>query len=349
MNTTFQKFKTNKRGYYSLLILVLLFIASLFAPIWINNKAIALYFNDKWYFPVFQTHYMSGQDFELEYTHEVNYRELSEECQKKETQKKCRVWMPIVPYSPYEILSRNDNHTELTYPPYPPSWKYKNYLGTDFSGRDIFARLFYGLRKAFSFSLLLMIVSKFVGVSVGLFLGFWGGMIDLIGVRLKEIWSNVPVLYVIIIIASIFPLDFFNLIFLTSIFSWMSMSYYIRALTMKEKNRDYVAASKILGASNFRLLIKHILPNVMTIVVTFLPFSFAAGISLLVSLDYLGFGVTAPEASWGELIHQGTQNLDYPWIILSVTGVMIIIFLLITFVGEALREIYDSRKTIFYA
>jgi microcin C transport system permease protein len=251
--------------------------------------------------------------------------------------------MPPVPYSPFE----NDLH-ESDYPPYPPSLESQHYLGTDTSGRDVLARLVYGFRIAIAFSLVLLTFNYVIGVAVGSAMGFWGGAFDLLFQRLIEVWSNVPFLYVIMIIASIMVPTFWSLSMVMVLFGWMQMTWFLRTSTYKEKARDYVMAARALGASNSRIIVRHILPNTVSVIVTFIPFSIAGSITALTALDYLGFGLPPPTPSWGDLLSQGTDNLDDPWIVTSVVTAMIAILLMVTYIGEAIREAFDPKRFTFY-
>ncbi len=224
----------------------------------------------------------------------------------------------------------------------------KHYLGTDTIGRDIAARLVYGFRFAIFFSLLLLVFNYAVGVSIGCAMGFWGGKFDLIFQRIIEIWSNVPFLYVIIIISSIVVPNFLMLIVIMAIFGWMGITWTMRTITYKEKAREYVLAAKALGATDFRIMFKHIIPNTISIIVTFAPFAVSGGIVALTSLDYLGFGLPPPTPSWGELLQQGWANLDAWWIGGSVILAMIITLMAVTFIGEAIREAFDPKMHTTY-
>ena len=251
--------------------------------------------------------------------------------------------MPLVPYNAFE----NDLR-ESAYPPYPPSLTTQHYLGPDTTGRDVLARLVYGFRIAMAFSLVLLACNYLIGIAVGCAMGFWGGAFDLFLQRVIEVWSNVPFLYVIMIIASIVVPTFATLTLVMVLFGWMSMTWYMRTSTYKEKTRDYVLAARALGASSTRIIARHILPNTVSVIVTFIPFSIAGGITALTALDYLGFGLPPPTPSWGDLLSQGTDNLDYPWIVTSVVAAMIVILLMVTYIGEAIREAFDPKRFTYY-
>ena len=335
-----QRFKSIRRGYYSFVIFTALVLLSCFAELLVNNRAVLVQYQGNWYFPTYGA-VMQGTTFGLDYQYEVNYRELQKRMQEENSGD--FVIMPLVPYSPYE----NDLR-EGEYPPFPPSFEDRHYLGTDTIGRDVMARLVYGFRTAIFFSLILLIVSYIIGVSIGAAMGYFGGLFDLLFQRIIEIWSNIPFLYVIMIISSIMIPNFFTLIAIILVFGWIQMTWYMRTVTYKEKAREYVMAARALGASNSRVIFNHILPNTVSIIVTFIPFSIANGIIALTSLDYLGFGLPAPTPSWGELLSQGSNNLESIWIVSSVIVSMTVILVMVTFIGEAVREAFDPKKHTTY-
>jgi microcin C transport system permease protein len=282
-----------------------------------------------------------GRVFGLDYDYETNYRELAGRFEARGGGN--WVIMPPVPYDAYENDLRDDE-----YPPFPPSLQSKHFLGTDTVGRDILARLVYGFRIAIFFSLGLLLVNYTIGVGIGSAMGFWGGKFDLIFQRIIEIWSNVPFLYVIIIISSIMVPNFSMLILIMAFFGWIGMTWTMRTVTYKERAREYVLAARALGASDTRIIFRHIIPNTIAIIVTFAPFSVSGGIVALTSLDYLGFGLPPPTPSWGELLQQGWANLDAWWIVGSVVLAMIVTLVTVTFVGEAIREAFDPKMHTIY-
>lgn len=336
-----QRFRAIRRGYWSAIILALLILFSCFAELFINNRALLVHYEDQWYFPTYGA-IIPGREFGLDYDYETNYRELQQRF-RADPAGGNRVIMPLVPYSPLETdLNFED------FPPYAPSLSQRHYLGTDTTGRDIAARLVYGFRIAIWFSLILLFCNYLIGVTLGCMMGFWGGAFDLIFQRIIEIWSNIPFLYVIMIVASIVPPGFWTLLGIMIIFGWTSMTWYMRTATYKEVARDYVMAARALGASNSRIVFRHILPNTVSTIVTFVPFSVASGITALTALDYLGFGLPPPTPSWGELLKQGTDNLESVWIAGAVVLAMTVVLMLVTYVGEAIREAFDPRKFSFY-
>ena len=258
--------------------------------------------------------------------------------------------MPFVPYDPFE----NHYYKEDIKPPYPIDFEARHFLGTDRTGRDVLARLFYGFRIAMVFALVFTLAVYLIGVVLGCAMGYFGGKVDLIGQRFVEIWSNIPFLYVVIIMVSLFPAGLSigariaALLIIMVMFSWTSMTYYMRTATYKERARDYVAASKLLGAGTFRMIFVHVLPNTISTLVTFMPFTVAAAITSITALDFLNYGLPAPTPSWGELLKQGRAALHAPWIVLSAFFAMTIVLTLVTFVGEAVREAFDPKKFTTY-
>jgi microcin C transport system permease protein len=335
-----RRFKSIKRGYYSFILILVLILASFFAEILVNKRAVMVHANGKYYFPTYGD-MIPGTTFGLDYKYETNYRQLAKQFAIEG--KGNWVVMPPIPYDAYENDLKEEN-----YPPFPPSFEDKHYFGTDTIGRDIAARLVYGFRIAILFSLLLLAFNYAVGVSIGCAMGYWGGKFDLVFQRIIEIWSNIPFLYIIIIISSIVVPNFFMLIVIMAFFGWIGITWTMRTITYKEKAREYALAAKALGATDFRIIFKHIIPNTIAIIVTFAPFAVSGGIVALTSLDYLGFGLPPPTPSWGELLQQGWANLDAWWIGGSVILAMIITLMAVTFIGEAIREAFDPKMHTTY-
>ena len=335
-----KRFKSIRRGYYSFILVLLMLLFSLLAELFVNNRALLVFYEGEIYFPTYGK-MIPGTTFDLEYRYETNYRELGEISTREG--KGNWVLMPPVPYNAFEADLK-----EGEYPPFPPSVKDRHYLGTDTVGRDIVARLVYGFRIAIAFSLILLAVNFTIGVSIGSAMGYWGGKFDLFFQRIIEIWSNVPFLYVIIILSSIMVPNFYLLVLIMAIFGWIGITWTMRTVTYKERARDYVLAARALGAGNFRIIFKHIIPNTIAVIVTFAPFAVSSGIVALTSLDYLGFGLPPPTPSWGELLSQGWSNLDAWWIVGSVVLAMIVTLVTVTFVGEAVREAFDPKLHTTY-
>lgn len=334
------KFKALKRGYFSFILISILIILSLFAELIANNRPIVIHYDGDIHFPTYGD-ILPGTRFGFDYQWEVNYKDL----QQKFNQENSSNWMimPIIPFNPLE-----SDFIEGEYPPYAPSIDSEHYLGTDMAGRDIASRLIYGFRIAILFSLFLLAVTYIIGVFVGALMGYLGGAFDLVFQRLIEVLSNIPILYVIMIVASIVTPDFWTLVLLLAAFSWMGLTWYMRTETYRENSREYVMAARAIGASHSRIIFKHILPNSVSILVTFFPFSVVSGITSLTSLDYLGFGLPAPTPSWGELLQQGTANLEYQWIAISAVAALSFVLTLVTFIGEAIREAFDPKKYSYY-
>ena len=342
-----KRFREIKRGYYSFLVLAGLLLTVSIGELLVNNRALVVSYEGTWYFPTY-TEFHPGTDFGLDYHYETNYRELQKLFLESETDN--FVVMPIVPYSPFE------NHAPSgIYKPEPPSADLEHYLGTDTTSRDILARLFYGTRIALLFSIAFMVCVYLIGITIGCAMGYFGGMFDLVFQRLIEIWSNVPFLYMVIIVFSVIPSTFSIpiritiLLIVMVLFSWTGMTYYMRTETYKEKSRDYIAAAKIIGASHTRIIFHHILPNVISTLVTFMPFTIVSAISAITALDFLGFGLPPPTPSLGELLKQGTANLrTAPWIVTSAFVTLVVLLTLVTFIGEAVRESFDPKKFTVY-
>ena len=215
-------------------------------------------------------------------------------------------------------------------------------------GGDVLAILFGGWQQAIIASMLFVTFVFVVGVAAGGMLGYFGGALDLIGMRLIEIWSVLPFLFIVMIVSSIVSPNLFLLVVIISLFSWMGTTIYIRTAALKEKARDYVASARLLGAGTGRIIFKHILPNSIAILVTLAPFEVSAIITSLAALDYLGFGLPPEEPSWGRLLHEGTEDFNYPWIVSSAFFAMTGVLVLVTFVGEAVREAFDPKKFTTY-
>ncbi|MFC1534477.1 ABC transporter permease [Thermodesulfobacteriota bacterium] len=335
-----KRFKSIKRGYYSFILIIAFILISLFAELLVNNRALVVRYEGKFFFPTYGQ-MIPGTTFDLNYEYETDYRQLADRF--KAEGKGNWIIMPLIPFSAYGNDLKQDE-----YPPYPPSAKDKHYMGTDTVGRDIVARLVYGFRIAIFFSLLLLLFNYTIGVSIGCAMGFWGGKFDLFFQRIIEIWSNVPFLYIIIIISSIMVPNFFMLILIMAFFGWITITWTMRTVTYKEKAREYALAAEALGASNLRIIFKHIIPNTIAVIVTFAPFSVSGGIVALTSLDYLGFGLPPPTPSWGELLQQGWTNLESWWIAGSVITAMVLTLILVTFIGEAVREAFDPKLHTTY-
>ena len=325
-------FKNNKRGLYSLYFLFIILFITLPAEFVANDKPLLVKYNNNYYFPILYNYSETvfGGDFETltDYRDDyvINLIESSG----------WTVW-PLIPFNHQTI---NYNLQEPA--PSPPS--FENLLGTDDQARDVLARLIYGFRISILFGVLLTFFSSIIGIAFGAIQGYLGGLTDLLGQRFIEIWGGMPVLYLLIIVGSIITPNFWVLLILLLLFSWMNLVGVVRAEFLRARSFDYVKAAKCAGMSNHRIIIKHILPNAMVATITYLPFILAASVTTLTSLDFLGFGLPPGSASLGELLNQGKNNLQAPW--LGITGFIAISILLslLVFIGEAIRDAFDPRK-----
>ncbi len=334
LSRRWEKFKTLKRGYYSLIILMSLYLLSFFLPFLINNRALVVKYDGDYYFPIFSG-YISGEVFDQDVPGEARYRLLQDKF-KKEKNNNNWVIMPLYPYSPYEDITYQGN--KMYEPPSAKHW-----LGTDNTGRDVFSRLCYAFNISISFALVLTIINYIVGILIGGAMGYYGGRFDLFFQRLIEIWSSLPMLFVIIIISSILKPSFFLLIGIYTLVNWISMTYLIRAEFYREKAKPYVAAALSMGQSNFNIMFKHILANSLVPIITYFPFSVVAGISALVGLDYLGFGLAPPTPSWGQMLDVGLSNISKWWMVFSPVAAQFFTLLAIVFIGEGVREAFDPK------
>ena len=329
----FQNFRLNKRGWYSFIIFSLLFFISLFGDFIANDKPLLVKFDNQFYFPIFSNYpeTIFGGDFETETDYHDPY------VQNLIYEKGDIIW-PIIPYS-YDTIIR-----DLDVPaPAPPSKK--NWLGTDDLARDVLARLIYGFRISILFGLTLTFFSMILGVTAGSVQGYYGGNIDLFFQRFMEIWAAIPALYVLIILASVVQPNFWWLLIILLLFSWMGYVGVVRAEFLRARNLDYVRAAKALGVSNTTIMFRHLLPNATVATVTFLPFNLSASVTVLSGLDFLGFGLPPGSASLGEMVNQGRNNLQAPWLGLTSFFTLAIMLSLLVFVGEAIRDSLDPRKT----
>jgi len=327
------KFKTLKRGYYSFVVIITLYILSWFLPVLINNRALIVSYEGEYFFPVFSG-YHSGDTFNQDVPGEALYRQLAEEWDAQGSDN----WliMPPYPYSPYEDITVAGNKMFEA-----PSWEH--WLGTDNTGRDVFARLCYAFNISISFALVLSSLNYLIGILIGGSMGYFGGKFDLFFQRIIEIWSSLPMLFVIIIISSIIRPSFFLLIFIYTIVNWIGMTYLMRAEFYREKSKDYVAAALSMGQTNFKVMFKHILPNAMVPIITFFPFAVVGGITALVSLDYLGFGMPPPTPSWGQMLDVGLSNIPKWWMVFAPVSAQFVTLIMVVFIGEAVREAFDPK------
>ena len=378
-------FKSNRRGYWSLWIFLALFGLSLFAEFIANDKPYLLKFNGHYYFPVFKTYVETdfGGLFatETDYTDEVLQCLVrtngSENCEDDVNTKDVKggspgwmIWPPIR-YS-YKTNNLNSPHyrpvdgdcSHVSFPD-PPPWAAStplcdaekdklarfhqfgntNWLGTDDHGRDVVARVIYGFRISILFGLALTIFSSIIGIAAGAVQGYFGGWTDLIFQRFIEVWNSIPTLYLLIIVASFIEPSFWILLGILLLFSWVALVGVVRAEFLRGRNLEYVRAARAMGLSSPVIMWKHLLPNAMVATLTFMPFILNGSITTLTSLDFLGFGLPPGSPSLGELLKQGTENIQAPWLGLTAFFVIAIMLSLLIFIGEAVRDALDPRKT----
>lgn len=325
-------FKANRRGYWSMWIFLVLFGISLAAEFVANDRPLLVYFDGEFYTPVFEAYPEStfGSSFETEAEYKDPYvQDLI----------KAKGWMiwPLIRYDHRSFV------WDLPEPaPSPPNAEH--WLGTDDQARDVVARLIYGFRISVLFGLVLTGISAVIGVAAGAVQGYFGGWTDLLFQRFIEIWSGLPTLYLLIILASLVEPNFWWLLGIMLLFSWMGFVGVVRAEFLRARNFDYVRAARALGATNTVIMFRHVLPNAMVATITFLPFILTGGITTLTALDFIGFGLPAGSASLGELLAQGKANLQAPWLGLTGFFSLAIMLSLLVFVGEAVRDAFDPRK-----
>jgi microcin C transport system permease protein len=352
-----ETFKANRRGYWSLWIFLVLFTISLFSDFIANDKPFLVSYDGKLYFPVVATYPETtfGGDFETA----ADYRDPY--LQKLIAAKGGTVIWPLIRYS-------YDTHNlDLPTPaPSKPTWMLTekecqavverkglkscrdleyNWLGTDDQGRDVVARLIYGFRISVLFGLALTIVSSFIGVAAGAVQGYFGGWTDLLFQRFIEIWTSIPSLYLLLIISSVLAPGFFVLLGIMLLFSWVSLVHLVRAEFLRARNFEYIQAARALGVSNLLIIFRHLLPNAMVATMTFLPFILSSSVMTLTALDFLGFGLPPGSPSLGELLSQGKANIQAPWLGMAGFFAVAVMLSLLIFIGEAVRDAFDPRKT----
>ncbi len=321
-------FKANYTAVISSIVLFVLVIATFVSPLIANNKPILLRHHGKVYFPTIVDY--DAAEFNLTDRLDIDYKEL------EMGQNDFALW-PIIQWDPFESNSKVD-----TYPSPPSS---SNVMGTDDRGRDVFTRLLYGFKYSIGYAVAVWIISLVIGTILGGTMGFFGGKFDFISQRIVEILSSVPQFFLLIILISIFSPSLYMLIFITCVFSWIGISYYVRAEFLKNRNREFVEAARSLGASNFQIIFKHILPNSLTPIITFAPFTIAGEIVGLASLDYLGFGLQVPTPSWGELLAQAQKNYTIAWwLALYPSLALFTVLTLLNFIGQGVRDAMDPNS-----
>ena len=326
------QFKANRRGFYAFWLFLFLFFGSCAAEFVANDKPLLIRYDGAFYTPIttLYAETIFGGEFETEADYTDPYViELIE----------AKGWMilPIVPYS-YDTI----NHDLPTPAPSAPSADH--WLGTDDQGRDVVARLIYGFRISILFGICLTILGSIVGIFVGAMEGYFGGMFDLLSQRFIEIWSGMPVLFLLIIMSSVIEPGFFSLLFLMLLFSWMTLVDVVRAEFLKTRNLDYIRAAQALGVKTPVIMFKHALPNAMVATLSMMPFVLTGSITTLTGLDFLGFGLPPGSPSLGELLAQGKNNLQAPWLGITAFLSLAVLLSLLTFMGEAVRDAFDPRK-----
>jgi len=328
------RFKRNRLGTVSLWVFGVLLVLATLAELVSNDRPIVAHVNGQWHLPMFSnpSEKALGGDFDTP----TDWKDpLIAQILAKPGN-----WA-LVTLNPHSATSTNYFNPVLD--PAPPSAA--NWLGTDGSGRDMVARLLYGFRVSIWFALALTLTGTLIGIVAGALQGYFGGKVDLVLQRLIEIWGSVPELYLLIIFASIFEPSLLLLLILLSLWGWMGLSDYVRAEFLRNRGLEYVKAARALGLSNRQIIVRHVLPNSLTPVITFLPFRMSGAIVALTSLDFLGLGVPSTVPSLGELLKQGKANLDAWWIIVPTFAVLVLTMLLLTFIGDALRDAFDTRKS----
>ena len=327
-------FCANRRGFYSLWIFLAIFFLSLFAEVIANDKPIFMKYNGEYYFPVFTMYSekIFGGDFETEAAYRDPY------LRERISHHGWMMWPPI-------HYGASTINYDLTVPaPSPPS--HENWLGTDDQGRDVLARLIYSFRISVLFGLMLTVFSSVIGIFAGAVQGYFGGWTDLLFQRVIEIWSGLPELFLLIILASIITPNFWLLLGILLLFSWMNLTSVVRAEFLRARNFDYVKAARALGVREGRIMVRHVLPNALVSAMTYIPFIMSGGVTALTTLDFLGFGLPPGSPSLGELLLQGKANPQAPW--LGFTGFIVIagMLVLIIFIAEAVRDAFDPRKAL---
>tara|TARA_R110001583_G_scaffold179320_1_gene335915 strand:- start:28746 stop:29780 length:1035 start_codon:yes stop_codon:yes gene_type:complete len=328
-----ENFRANRRGYWSLMIFAVLFVICLLAEGIANDRPMIVKYDGNWYFPIVKDYPETtfGGDFDVATDFYDPY------LQGKIQNNGFAVW-PIIPFS-YDTIDFNMRE------PLPAAPSTRHWLGTDDLGRDVLARLIYGFRISVLFGLALTLISSVIGIAAGAVQGYFGGWVDLTFQRVIEIWSGLPQLFILIILASLFAPGFWTLLFIMVLFSWMSLTGLVRAEFLRARNFEYVRAAKALGVGDFRIMTRHVLPNAMVATMTFLPFVLNGSIVALTSLDFLGLGMPPGSPSLGELLSQGKNNLQAPWLGITAFFAIAIMLSLLIFIGEAVRDAFDPRKT----
>lgn len=327
-----KQFRRNGRGFWALWIFLLMFVISLGAEVVANDKPILVRHQGEFYFPIIKAY--PEITFGGEFATEADYRDpFVQDLIEKDG---FMVW-PLIRYS-YDTINY---HLTVAAPAAPSA---ENWLGTDDQGRDVLARLIYGFRLSVLFGLTLTLLGSLIGVTVGAVSGYFGGWVDLLSQRFMEIWGGMPVFFLLIILSSVIAPGFFTLLGLMVLFSWMALVDVVRAEFLKARNLDYIRAARALGVSTPRIMFRHALPNAMVAALSMMPFVLTGSITTLTGLDFLGFGMPPGSPSLGELLAQGKNNLQAPWLGVTAFVSLAVLLSLLTFVGEAVRDAFDPRK-----
>lgn len=325
-------FFNNGRAKYALILFVIIFVLSLFSELIANDNPLIIKYKNKYYFPIFQqyTDAFFGGDFPTP-------ADYNDKLIKQNIENNGWMIKPIIPYS-YNTV---DYYLAGPTPSAPDA---KHWLGTDEEGRDVVARLLYGIRLSVIFAFLLTVISSAIGIIIGAIQGYFGGKTDIVLQRLIEIWDSLPQLFILIIIASVFLPTFMSLLLILLLFSWTGLTGMVRAEFLRLRNFEFVKAAKVLGVGNFRIMFRHILPNALVTSITFIPFIMAEAITSLSALDFLGLGLPTDYPSLGDLVRQGKDNLQAPWIGCSIFIVLSGLLSMLIFIGEGIRDVFDTRK-----
>lgn len=327
------RFRRNRRGYWSLWIFAILFTLSLFSELLANDRPLIVHFQDRWYFPVAVDY--SESDFGGPLATRADYQDP---WLRQQLASGWALWAPV------RFGANAINYATTTPFPSPPSAQ--NWLGTDANGGDVLARILYGTRISLLFGLMLTLSSSVIGVLAGAVQGYYGGKVDLWGQRFIEVWSGMPTLFLIILLSSVVQPGFWWLLAITVLFGWMSLVGVVRAEFLRTRNFDYIRAAQALGVSDRAIMWRHMLPNAMVATLTFLPFILCGSITTLTSLDFLGFGLPLGSPSLGELLLQGKNNLQAPWLGITAFFSLAILLSLLIFIGEAVRDAFDPGKAV---
>jgi microcin C transport system permease protein len=322
-------FSRSKSAMYSVVFLIILIVATFISPFIANSKPVILSYHGTKYFPIVKDY--DVESFGLTDTMMVDYRAL------KLGPDDYALW-PLIQWDPFESNSKVEA--------YPSAPSETNIFGTDDRGRDVFTRLLYGFKYSISYAVAVWFISLTIGTLLGGVMGYFGGKIDFVGQRIVEVLSTVPQFFLLIILISIFSPSLLMLIVISCVFAWIGISYYVRGEFLKNRNREFVEAARALGASDFKIIFKHILPNSLTPIITFAPFTIAGEIVGLAALDYLGFGLQVPTPSWGELLAQAQKNYSIAWWLAVYPSLALFVVLtLLNLIGQGVRDAMDPNMT----